>query len=242
MRLALIETGHAPEEVVDAHGPFPRLMELMLSPHLPDETTFPIYTVVDGTPPPSPDDADAFLITGSRHGAYEDHDWIPPLCEAIRSIHTAGKPLVGICFGHQIIAKALGGHVEKYDGGWGLGPTEYPLTDAGRAILGTGDHQSGPAAITLNAVHQDQVVKLPPDAVVLASTPFTANAMLAIGESTLTIQPHPEFSCDYVADLIAAKPAMGSYAVRATALSKLSEQVDNDLLGQAIAQFITRNR
>ena len=61
-------------------------------------------------------DADGWLITGSRHGAYEDHPWIPPLEEFIRDAYAAQVPLVGICFGHQIIAQAMGGKVEKYQG------------------------------------------------------------------------------------------------------------------------------
>jgi GMP synthase-like glutamine amidotransferase len=80
-----------------------------------------LWEVVDGDFPDGPDAADAWLITGSPHGVYEDRPWIAPLEAFIRDIRDAGRPLVGICFGHQIVAQAFGGRVEKFDGGWALG-------------------------------------------------------------------------------------------------------------------------
>ena len=83
--------------------------------------------IADNEFPAGPDAADGWLITGSKHGAYEDHDWIPPLEQLIRDIYAAGRPLVGVCFGHQIIAQALGGTVEKFKGGWSVGHTTYEI-------------------------------------------------------------------------------------------------------------------
>jgi GMP synthase-like glutamine amidotransferase len=88
-------------------------------------------------------DCDGWLITGSRFGAYEDHPFIPPLEDFIRAAYAAHVPVVGICFGHQIIAQAMGGKVEKYAGGWSVGPTEYNFGDqtydAERLAPGSGD-------------------------------------------------------------------------------------------------------
>ena len=103
---------------MDQTGDYDALFRDLLAGHGFDFVTF---AVLDGEFPASVEDADAWLITGSRHGVYEDHDWIPPLEALIRKIDARRLPLVGVCFGHQIIAQALGGKVEKFKGGWSVG-------------------------------------------------------------------------------------------------------------------------
>ena len=114
MKIGILQTGHSPDNMKDALGDYGDMFVKLLGGHGFD---FQIWSVVDGDFPASAVDADGWLITGSKHGAYEDHDWIPPLEQLIRAIREAGRPLVGICFGHQIIAQALGGKVEKFAGG-----------------------------------------------------------------------------------------------------------------------------
>lgn len=184
MKIGILQAGHSPDEVRDSVGDYGEMFTRLLDGH---GFTFEIFSVVDGEFPAGLDAADGWLITGSKHGAYEDHDWIPPLEDLIRKIKTAGQPLVGVCFGHQIIAQALGGKVEKFSGGWSVGRTEYDFGDE---------------TLALNAWHQDQVTKLPEGAEVIASTDFCANAALVYGDQILTIQPHPEFTSDLVSGLI----------------------------------------
>jgi GMP synthase-like glutamine amidotransferase len=143
--------------------------------------------VVDGEFPEGPHDAEGWLITGSRHGAYEDHPWIPPLEALIRDIYAASVPLVGICFGHQLIAQALGGKVEKFPGGWSVGRAEYDW---------------GGERIALNSWHQDQVTRAPEAARVIATSPFCENAALVYGDCIFTVQAHPEFSRPFLVDMI----------------------------------------
>lgn len=184
MRIGILQTGHSPDEVRDTLGDYGQMFTRLLDGRGYD---FDIYSVVDGAFPPGPDAADGWLITGSKHGAYEDHDWIPPLEALIRQIRAADLPLIGVCFGHQIIAQALGGRVEKFDGGWAIGRQVYDINGA---------------KIALNAWHQDQVVDLPDDARVFVSNPFCANAGLMIGDRIMTIQPHPEFPARMIDALI----------------------------------------
>ncbi len=131
--------------------------------------------------PESINDADGWLITGSKFGAYENHPWIPPLEEFIRSAYSKDIPIVGICFGHQILAQALGGTVEKYSGGWSVGRVEYNL-------------EGHDTPVPLYAWHQDQVVVPPKDARVIGSTDFCRYAALAYGNKAYSLQPHPEFT------------------------------------------------
>lgn len=184
MKIGILMTGHAPDEIIAKNGDYDAMFKRLLGNRGFD---FVRFDVVDMEFPNGPHDADAWLISGSRHGVYEDHPFIKPLENLIRDIYAAKVPLVGICFGHQIIAQALGGHVEKFKGGWSVGLTEYKLGDQ---------------TVALNAWHQDQVITLPENARVLASNDFCQNAILAYGNHVLTMQPHPEFDSEVIEGLI----------------------------------------
>ncbi|UMA64085.1 type 1 glutamine amidotransferase [Roseivivax marinus] len=184
MKIGILQTGLVPDGLAAEHGQYPGMFERLLEDQ---GFTFQSWSVVEGEFPNGPDDADAWLITGSRHGAYEEHDWIPPLEDLIRAIHASGKRMVGICFGHQIIAQALGGTVAKYEGGWAVGAHTYDFADGPR---------------TINAWHQDQVIDKPEEARVVATNPFCANAALLYGDSIYTVQAHPEFDDAFTEGLI----------------------------------------
>ncbi|WP_397542229.1 glutamine amidotransferase-related protein [Roseovarius salis] len=184
MRIGILMTGHAAPEIAERHGDYDTMFARLLAGHGFD---FATYNVVDGAYPEAAEDCEGWLITGSKHGAYEDHAWIPPLEAFIRKVHAAGRPMIGVCFGHQIIAQALGGRVIKFPGGWSVGRRTYEI-----------DGES----LSLNAWHQDQVVEPPEGAQVIGASDFCANAAMRIGDRILTIQPHPEFDAGIVADLI----------------------------------------
>ncbi len=176
MLIGILQTGHFPDVLQPEHGDYDAMFARLLGGQ---GFEFRTWNVVDMDFPGGPGDADGWLITGSKHGAYEDHPFIAPLEAFIREIDAAQKPLIGVCFGHQIIAQALGGTVEKFGGGWSVGRTEYTTTEG--------------APLALNAWHQDQVTALPDGAQVLASSPFCANAILSYGDHIWTVQAHPEF-------------------------------------------------
>ena len=175
MKIGILQTGHFPEVLQGDHGDYEDMFARLLDGH---GFTFQTWNVVDMEFPDSPQDADGWLITGSRHGAYEDLPFIPPLEDLIRAAYAVGTPMVGVCFGHQIIAQALGGKVIKVPEGWEVGRKEYDW---------------GGETIALNAWHQDQVVETPADATVIASHPACANAALVYGNKAWSVQPHPEF-------------------------------------------------
>jgi len=175
MRLGVLTCGPAPEIVAAHHGEYLGWFDALLAPHGFELVEWDVENL---SFPSSPDDADAWLITGSKHGAYEDHAFIAPLEAFIRDLHAAKAPMVGICFGHQIIATALGGRVEKFEGGWNFGRKRY-------AVDGLGE-------VYLNACHQDQVLDLPGGAEVIASNEGCRIAGFRIGAHCVTLQPHPE--------------------------------------------------
>lgn len=225
MRIGILQTGLAPEALAPEMGDYPDMFARLLDGH---GFTFRTWKVVEEEFPSSVHEADGWLITGSRHGVYEDHPWIPPLEQFIRDAFAARVPVVGICFGHQIVAQAMGGKVERYAGGWAVGATEY---DFGGEVL------------RLNAWHRDQVVKAPAGATVIASNDFCANAALLYDDRALTVQAHPEFRPEFVDGLMRTRgKGVVPDAVMAEAAAKLDLPIQDKTMAGRIAAFFKEPR
>lgn len=224
MLIGILQCGHSPAELQPHVGDYPAMFERLLDGH---GFEFRTWAVCDMEFPNSVDAADGWLITGSRHGVYEDHPWIEPLEQLIRAIHNAPKPLVGVCFGHQIIAQALGGTAEKSDKGWGVGRMEYAY---------------GNEIVALNAWHQDQVSTPPEGAETVASNAFCEHAALLYGDRIFTVQAHPEFDARVMQGLINTRGAAVPEARLAYAQKALETPVDNARLGRDFAEFFKAKR
>lgn len=227
MKIGILVCGHAIDEVAENHGDYGDWFVSLLAGN---DFDFEIYNVVDLEFPADIADADGWLLTGSRHGAYEEHAFIPLLEDFVRKAYSAPVPMVGICFGHQLIAQALGGTVEKYNGGWAVGRQDYSFEDHG--------------AVSLNAWHQDQVMKLPKDARTIAGNDFCKHAGLVYGDRAYTIQPHPEFSNPVMAEYIDLRrdPAIYDPAMMERAAANTALQNDATLLAGEIAGFFKQPR
>ncbi len=225
MKIGILQTGHAPDELLPKTGDVAAYFERMLDGN---GFAFSIYSVVDMEFPTSITDCDGWIITGSKHGAYEDIDFIAPLEALIRAIYNADIPLVGICFGHQIIAQALGGKVEKFSDGWAVGNTDYDWNGE---------------TVALNAWHQDQVTERPADASVYASNDFCENAALVYGNRVFTTQPHPEYGSDFIGGLLEYR---GKGVVPddqlAQARADLQKPDDNPRIAAQIARFFKERK
>jgi GMP synthase-like glutamine amidotransferase len=192
MKLAILETGRPPGDLTQRFGDYPAMFAKMLGPDFEVET----FDVEAGEFP-DPADHDAVLITGSPAGVYEDLDWLPPLFDFIRA--AKDSRMVGVCFGHQAMAEALGGHVEKSDKGWGAGLHYYTITRPEPWL-------DGAREIAAPASHQDQVVDQPPNTEIVASSDFTPYAALAwTDRPAISFQFHPEFSPEFAKALIAER-------------------------------------
>lgn len=193
MKLAILETGRPPGDLSSRFGDYPAMIAAMLGPGFGID----VYDVQAGQLPKAGDHHDAMIITGSPAGVYEPLPWIADLLHFIRS--SSDRKMVGICFGHQAMAEALGGQVEKSDKGWGIGLHRYdvervePWMDAG-------------GEISVPVSHQDQVAVQPPGTQILASSEFTPFAALAwTDRPAISFQFHPEFEPAYAKALIAER-------------------------------------
>lgn len=195
MRIGILETGRPPEELAAEHGSYAGMFERLLGP----DFEHVIYPVMEDVFPDGARAADGWLVTGSRFGVYDEEPWIKRLEDFLREVMAAKVPVVGICFGHQVLASAMGARVEKAASGWGVGPHAYELVETAPWM------EEATPGITLNAMHQDQVLSLPEGARVLARSAFCPYGALAYGESAISFQAHPEFDNAYERDLISAR-------------------------------------
>jgi GMP synthase (glutamine-hydrolysing) len=225
MKIGILQTGHAPDEIQATLGDYDAMFGRLLAD---SSLTFETYNVVDMAFPQSVTDCDGWLLTGSKHGAYEDHAFIPPLEDFIRAAFAADVPMVGICFGHQIIAQALGGKVEKYKDGWAVGRQTY-------------DWQG--EDVTLNAWHQDQVVTRPATAETVACNDFCENAALIYGRNAFTVQAHPEFGDQMIDGLATLRgPGVVPDPLLEAAHANLGKTNANQKLALQIARFFKERR
>ena len=225
MRIGILQTGIAPDSLKADFGDYPAFFETLLAGN---EFKFTTYVVVNNDFPPDVQAADGWLITGSRHGAYENHAFITPLEDFIRSAAAGKVPMVGVCFGHQIMAQALGGKVEKFSGGWSVGANDYDFEGQ---------------TVTLNAWHQDQVTSVPKGAKIIAHSPFCAVAGLAYGTHGLSVQAHPEFSSEFVEGLMDSRgKGVVPEALLSKARTRLNDKIDQPLLARKIANFFKKSQ
>ena len=219
MKIGLLLCGAMPQAAVDAHGGYTDLYAELLGGQ---GFTFEAWNVFDGAFPESVEAADGWLVSGSKHGAYEDHDWIPPLEDFIRASVEAARPIVGICFGHQIIAQALGGTVEKSSEGWVLGRQTYDFAGLDLPLM---------------AWHQDQVTAIPEGVQIIARTDTCPHAALLYGDRAFTMQPHPEFDAETIEILAEVNKGTVSQDLLDAVNEGLYDPIASEILADQISDF-----
>ncbi|APH55838.1 GMP synthase [glutamine-hydrolyzing] [Granulibacter bethesdensis] len=233
MKIGILQTGRPPAHLVAGYGDYPAMLRRLLG----DRHDYSIFDVQANQWPQEReadrDACDAYVITGSAAGVHDGQSWIETLGNFLRE--RAGKSkLVGICFGHQIMAEAFGGRVERARIGWGLGLHRYRL----RCQTAWTDPVED---IAIPVSHQDQVVEKPPAARIIASSHFTPFAVVEYPSlGAVSFQCHPEFDPDFAAELVHIRPPeQVDQKQRDQALASLQGPHDNPRLGQWINRFLT---
>lgn len=223
----LLVCDHVKAEYQATFGDYPDMFNTLFP-----ELEFKLYDVCNGVFPKNLDECHVYMATGSLHSVYENLDWIVRTKELIRQIYEANKYFIGFCFGHQLLGEALGGKVEKSTKGWCVGVHEFAIK--------TQQPWMQPAQSQLNVLMmcQDQVMRLPEGAIVLAGNESCPVGMFQVGETMLGIQGHPEFSKAYDRFLVEARvERMGKATVEA-ALESLEKPVDREVIRDWMKQFL----
>ena len=198
MKIGILLVGRASEDLVDEYGTYAEMLIALINTE-EQVFEFKTFNILDDEFPKDHLECDGWIVTGSPHGVYEEHSWIPTVSQLINNIYEANLPIFGVCFGHQLIAQALGGHVEKSEKGWGLGLHTYQVNNKTDYMSNLSEE------VTLNICHQDQVLRPPQGATVYAKSEFCENAGFYIKDKVLTMQAHPEFLVDFTKALLTAR-------------------------------------
>lgn len=231
MKIAVLEMGLLPPQMQQRHGSFFQLIASWLEQHQQADVTptYAQFTVCNGDALPEPQDFDAYVISGSKHGVYEQLPWMLETKAFLNRLKVLGIPMFGICFGHQLMAEAFSGKVEQSNKGWGIGVDEYELSSSiKQQVL---------------VFHQDQVVEMPPQAQLLGGSAHCAYGALKYDFPAYSVQFHPEFTRDIILDLLNRNPEDYGQELVATAQQKTNQAcLNNPLFANQVIGFFKQHQ
>ena len=231
MKLGILKTDAVRPEWASNFGEYPDMFTALLG-RVDSSLEFVTYDVEEGEYPGDVDEVDAYLITGSKSSVYDDKPWIATLMDFVRTLDARKKKVVGICFGHQIVAHALGGKTAKSSKGWGVGRHTH------RFDVIPAWHDGGESDFDILVSHQDQIVENANGATVLASSDFCENAVVQLGDHILTFQGHPEFVSGYSREIMELRRDAIGEGVYANGVASLSKEAEGDRVARWIVSFL----
>ncbi len=232
MKICILDNDVLDAAVAPTYGSYGAMFVRLLREAGAADWTFDLFSTQQGHYPASFDEFDAVLLTGSRADSFSEEAWVVELRARVTQLLAAKKKLVGVCFGHQLIALCLGAKVGRAPQGWGTGRLRY---DWHAPEL---PHAQGRTDIALLASHQDQVFELPAGATLLASSDFCPVAAFVVGQQVFCVQPHPEFVEDYSAYLLDRRRALLGEAQYTASSDSLALGHDGPHVARMMVAFV----
>lgn len=230
MRIGILQADSVMDQFQPTFGNYPGMFQNLLGRD--ESIIYTNYDVEHGQYPSRVDECDGYVMTGSRYSVYDDQAWIHRLKRYVVELHETRSKLIGVCFGHQMVAEALGGKTEAAAVGWRAGISRNDVLRQESFMTPCLD------SFNLVFMHQDQVTKLPPGAALLASSPQCPNAMFRLDDHILAIQGHPEFSKKYSQVLIELRAAALGEETFARGMASLAMNTDEKTVARWIVNFI----
>ncbi len=235
LKVGLINCDCLTPQVIEQYGDYPNMFRRLLT-LVSKDITLKIYNAVAEELPQNTAECDVYLISGSQFSVCDQEPWIASLLSFIQVLWSKKIKTVGVCFGHQVMSKALGGIVNKAPNGWGMGLVNTMLV-----------HQQSwmrPYQKTFNIYmsHQDQVLTIPEEGMALAKTQHCPYSMIQFSDIFLSIQGHPEFNQNYMQFLIDKRKHIFQQAIYQSFIESLSNTPDTTLLATWIMNFFLENR
>ena len=235
IRIGILQTDSVLEQFQPRFGDYPQMFERVL--HNSAQTTgvqvecvnYPVQSTL-----PKTMDCDAYLITGSRDSVYDDLPWIFDLVRFLEGALSAGKQILGICFGHQLMAHFFGGRVAPAQGGWAVGVHTSEIVERHNWM----DARVGDRFSLLSS-HKDQVVELPDGAEVFATNDFCPIAGFTMGDQVITVQGHPEFTKPYAQGLLDHRRKLLGETLYQQGSASMQHATDEVLVAGWLLAFVT---
>lgn len=229
LRICILETDVLRPELIEQYQGYGRMFERLFE-RQPIPAQFTVFNVMQGVYPPADEHYDAYLVTGSKADSFGPDAWIQTLKTYLLARYENGDKLLGVCFGHQLLALLFGGNTERASQGWGVGIHRYEVKHQPQWM--------SPALeeLTLLISHQDQVTALPEKATLLASSPFCPIAAYCIDDQVLCFQGHPEFIHDYSRALLDIRQA----CIGEPSYLKAVASLDSEHQGTTVAEWMMR--